>query len=562
MDRAQFDEIIKRLRRQNSDDGEIEAKACEEDLSKSIWETVSAFANTKGGMIILGLSEEDGFKPVEGFDVKRMRDKFVSFCSTTDPTNSKVEPVPHYEIQRMEYEDHQLLTIEIGELPVDLKPCYVKSKGISNGSYKRVDDRDELLSSVEIYELRNAMVQSSADSELVQDATIADLNPDMVGLLLDSMRNSKALRGVENTQRGLSRLNVVNRDGGVKLAGLLSLGNYPQQFFPKLIIDVTAHPGTQKSDPNGPRFLDRVLCEGYLGEVIEDAINATMKNLKTLSFINGTTRTEEPEIPIDVIREAIVNAVVHREYGFTFKGQSVSVDIFSDRVEITSPGGLWGGKTIRNLDDGQSRCRNQVLMNLLSKIPDPNNQGAYSEGQGSGIALMKRGMKARALGDPEFYARMDSFTVVLPRGGAEFLDDDWIKEKVGADLTPRERSILAVLKRKNSMHPYDIHNELGIDSYEAEADLEYFSMMGVVEETKDGYSLITRDAASKTYGNDILSFLSTKTPIGIKEIQERTQMNINTLRAHMARYVKEGKVIATAPPTSKARKYLLAERPK
>ncbi len=561
MDNLDFEDIIQRLRHQGSDDGEVEAKACSEDLSKDIWETVSAFANTSGGIIILGLSESNNFTPVESFDPNRIIDQFVSACSKGLPNESKVYPVPDYEIQRMEYEGHQLLAIRIEELAPESKPCYVKSKGINTGSYKRVDDRDDRLSSTEIYEMRNSMIPSKADREAIEGSSLDDLNQEMVDLLMERQRNSKALRGVDSTEQGLYRLSVLTKNGEATLSGLLSMGNYPQQYFPKLFIDVTAHPGTQKSDPDGPRFLDRVLCEGFLGEAIEEAINATLKNLRTYSYVNGTTRMEEPEIPIEVIREAIVNAVVHREYGSVFKGQAISVDIYSDRVEITSPGGLWGGKTIRNLDDGQSRCRNETLMNLLSKSPSINGQGPYSEGQGSGIALMKRDMKSRALNEPVFCPRFDSFTVILLRGGAELEENiEWFKSEFESDLSFRSRSILAVLRRRDSVNAYDIHKELGIDSYDAKSELDYLLMKGIVKQVgSDEYVLAPReDNKEVVVTRDILGFLSIEDPIGIWELQKKSNMKIGTLRARMAKYVKEGKVIATAPPTDRNRKYLLA----
>ncbi|MBK9102948.1 MAG: hypothetical protein IPM90_16120 [Austwickia sp.] len=69
----------------------------------------------------------------------------------------------------------------------------------------------------------------------------------------------------------------------------------------------------------------------------------------------------------EVLREAIANAVVHREYHELFRGEPVTVDVYPDRVVVANPGGLWGGKTEENLDDGTSRCRNQTLMQLLSE---------------------------------------------------------------------------------------------------------------------------------------------------------------------------------------------------
>lgn len=554
--------VIERLRRQKSDDGRIEAKACEGGLSKSVWETVSAFANTHGGTLMLGLSEEDGFIPVESFDFNRVRDQFVSGASPSNPSEAKVHPIPSYDLQRIEYMGKPLMVIDIAELSQEQKPCYVKGRGISNGCFKRLDDRDERLSSTEIYELMNCMLPSKADREIVAEATLSDIDDELVDALLEKQKqkNSKALRKASTKEEALFRLNVLDSDHMVRLGGLLVLGNYPQQFFPKILIDVTAHPGVAKSSPNAPRFLDRVLCEGYLGEVVEDAIAAILKNIKTYSYINDTTRKDEPEIPIEVLREAIVNAVVHREYDQNFRGQSVSVDIFSDRVEVTSPGGLWGGKTLANLDDGQSRCRNETLMKLLSIMPYPHGQGTYSEGQGSGINMMINEMKTRALGKPEFQARFDSFTVTLSRGGAELSQvNEWIEREYGEDLPRIERSILAVLRRDKEMDVYDLHKALGIDSYELKASLDYLEMIGILREAGfDRYALIEKDDSFKqlsTY-DELLSILSYERPMGIRDLEELTGKKTSTLRAQLSKLVAQNLVQPTAPPTSRNRKYL------
>ena len=551
---------IERLQRQKSDDGLIEAKSCADNLSKGVWETVSAFANTHGGTLILGLSETDGFIPVDSFDLNRVRDQFVSGASPSNPSEAKVNPVPSYGLQRIEYLGKPLLVIDIAELPQEQKPCYVKGRGIPNGCFKRVNDRDERLSSAEIYELMNSMLPSKADREIVAEATFNDLNNELVDALLDEQKNSKALRKVSTKEEALFRLNVLDSDHSVRLAGLLVLGNYPQQFFPKILIDVTAHPGVTKSYPNAPRFLDRVLCEGYLGEVIEDAIAAILKNIKTYSYVSDTTRRDEPEIPVEVLREAIVNAVVHREYSQGFQGQSVSVDIFSDRVEITSPGGLWGGKTLENLDDGQSRCRNETLMKLLSIMPYPHSQGAYSEGQGSGINMMINEMKTRALGKPGFQARIDSFTVTLSRGGAELSQiNEWIEGECIEDLSRRERSILAVLKRNKEIDVYDLHKALGIDSYEIKASLDYLEMIGILKETGlNRYALIEKNGSARHLNayDELLDVLSYETPMGIHDLEELTGKKTSTLRAQLAKLVAQGLVQPTAPPTSRNRKYI------
>ena len=91
------------------------------------------------------------------------------------------------------------------------------------------------------------------------------------------------------------------------------------------------------------RFMDRTICEGTLGEMISDAVAAVAKNLRRTSMIKGVSRVDSLEIPEEVLREAIANAVIHREYGDQFCGQSIAVDVFDDRIEVTNPGGTFYG---------------------------------------------------------------------------------------------------------------------------------------------------------------------------------------------------------------------------
>ncbi|WP_226839119.1 ATP-binding protein [Bifidobacterium subtile] len=112
-----------------------------------------------------------------------------------------------------------------------------------------------------------------------------------------------------------------------------------------------------KSGAGMVRFLDRVLCDGNMPEAIEQAVEATAKNLRTPTLVSGAGAKTDTEIPREVLREVIANAVIHREYGDFFLGESVSVDIYPDRVEVSSPGGLWGGVTPDTIGNGESRCQ-------------------------------------------------------------------------------------------------------------------------------------------------------------------------------------------------------------
>jgi ATP-dependent DNA helicase RecG len=270
------------------------------------------------------------------------------------------------------------------------------------------DDADVVLS---------ANVVNASDRTPVPGATQADLDDAACTLAFARAQQlmPRALRGAESDRTRLERLNFLDAQGRVTKAGLLAAGVYPQQFFPKLCVDVAVHPGTAKGTGGARRFLDRRVCEGTVGEMIDEAVAAVARNLRRASFVRGVGRTDELEIPEEVLREAVANAVMHREYNERFDGEAVAVDVFDDRVEVTNPGGLWGGKSRQSLADGRSCCRNATLMRLVSIVPLPDGAGSPAEGNGTGIPLMLSAMEERGLRPPAFRPSIDHFKVVLYR---------------------------------------------------------------------------------------------------------------------------------------------------
>lgn len=563
---VELDEVVQRLRLQGTDDALYEAKACSKGLSKDIWETVSAFGNTRGGTLLLGIEESNNFHLAAGFDANKVLDQFIEGIGSGGKTGHKVENPPRFSIDRIDFEGGQILAIELAEVDDKVKPCFVIARGIAGGAFKRIDDKDIRLSASEVYELQHLLEVSLADREGVEQASLSDLDSEAVEALIASekAKSSKALRGTASREDACRRLGVLNCEGQVTLAGLLSLGVYPQQFFPKLVIDVTAHPGTDKSSPGGPRFLDRVLCEGTIGELVDDGVRAVVKNLRTFSYVEGSGRRDELEIPVEVIREALANAVVHREYDNVFLGQSVSVDIFADRVEVLNPGGLWGGKTLETLADGQSRCRNDALMKLVSRIHIPNI-GSAAEGQGSGISLMINGMRSRALEAPQFDAGIDYFKVVLWRSGAELSDNrEWLKSMADAPISRTQEILLLEIRREGFCTIEKLHAQLGYDSDEIRKNLRELVARGLLAESpRDTFSL---EMSGKTEGNlstrdVILQVLQDSgDEVAIREIAARSGKKMATLRAHMNQLVADGLVEPTASLTSRNRKYRLKDK--
>lgn len=582
MNSEQLRATVARLRAAGTDDAWVEVKRSGPKLSSDVWETVSAFANTAGGTIILGLSEVDGFVPAKVFDLQANLDAFVMGVGDGGIDNCKLENPPRYTLERHEFEGKSLLVIDVAENEIGSKPCFIRKLGMVSGSYKRVDDKDLRLSPTELYEMQNILKPSIDDREVVPGATPDDLNDDVVDQIIAMARmlNSKAVRGTSDRASIMRRLNITDGGDGVLMAGLLVAGDYPQMFFPKLVVDVATYPDTAKSAPGKPRFIDRRICEGSLSEVMADAMAAIERNLRTYSIVDGVGRHDEQEIPRDVLREAVANALVHREYNAAFTGQAVSVEIYPDRVVIKSPGGLWGGKTIDNLADGDSICRNATLMKLMRFVSLPGEVGSPAEGNGTGIELMLREMASKSLPAPEFDARIDSFSVTLGRHGTEIAEfQSWLAHIGCAELPQIERATLLTVKRSGPKTVRELHEQLSCDSDDVRAALVNLVQRGLLCLDKDGsYALFKGDLRSHLPGVNhagvavaenivnnsdgsprqvLIELLGRHDSLSAREMSAMTGRQISNIRYHLNRLIADGVVEPTAEATSVHRRYVL-----
>lgn len=564
-------QAIERLRSQHNDDADYEAKSCAMTLSKSVWESVSAFANTDGGTLLLGVDENKNFTVPPQFDADKTINQFVNGMGDGSKDGAKVVSPPPYSIHRDTLDGAQMVSVQVHENDAAHKPCYVKTKSVSTGSYKRQDDKDILLSPTELFEMQNVYEPSEADRTPITDADRGDLDDATVAAIIDAHRDTKALRGAHSEMQQLERLNILDKKGHVRLAGVLIAGAYPQQFFPRLYVDVAVHPGINKSQDGEVRFLDRVQCDGRLQEMVDDAVKAVLRNLRTYSLIEGTGRRDVPEIPTTVLREAIANAVVHREYDALFRNDPVNIDIYSNRVEISSPGGLWGGKTLQNLANGVSRCRNATLMQLLQKTPliRGDNDGSAVEGQGSGIQFMINRMKELSLAQPDFQPTFDRFRVILYRGGAELaMNQQWVRSHVGHDLPGRESSVLHTVRALGRASVHDIRDRLGYDSDDIRAMLATLVEAGLIRQVStDVYEPLetptiantgdvpTPPAAALSSRQAIIDAIPTSGTISARDIAESTGKSLPTVRRILHELVDDGTITAIGKKQSRLRTY-------
>lgn len=160
----------------------------------------------------------------------------------------------------------------------------------------------------------------------------------------------------------------VTKDGVVTLAAALLFSPYPHAYFPQLSIIATHVPGTEMGmlDEQGQRFIDSKRLEGTLPEMLEQAVAFVRNNMQVSTRIDpGTGRCiGRPEYPLDAVRETILNAL-HRDYNIHTEGMPIQLTMYSDRLEVINPGGLYGHFTVDQLGKMQPDARNPVLVTAM-----------------------------------------------------------------------------------------------------------------------------------------------------------------------------------------------------
>lgn len=336
----QLDGALERLRLVRTDLRTVEVKAAAGGLPRSIAESVSAFANTEGGLIVLGLAEGEGFAVVE-IDAAKIAADLASACA------DQLDPPIRPDIEIATVEDKPVVVAWVPELPAARKPCFIKTRGIDRGSYTRTHDGDRQLTTYEVHILTASRGQPNDDRAPVPGATVADLDPHLVVALLRRLRATRgAVFASAEDEDVLRMMGVTVRQGEetlVTLAGLLALGRFPQQFFPQLDVTFVALPSAD-GEPlaDGTRFLDNQSIDGPIPLMVAETLAVLRRNMKRRSLIVGLGREDRWEYPEEAVREVVANALMHRDYHALAHGAQVRVALYPDRLEVSSPGGLHG----------------------------------------------------------------------------------------------------------------------------------------------------------------------------------------------------------------------------
>ncbi|MCK9896460.1 ATP-binding protein [Frankia sp. AgB32] len=482
---SEVDEAVARIRRARTDLQSIEAKAAGSGLPKSVMETVSAFANARGGLLILGLDEARGFTPVE-IDPAKLASDLASACA------DQLEPPIRPEIDIAEVDGQPIVVARVEEMSADRKPCHVKARGQERGSYLRTHDGDRLLSFYEVHVLVASRGQPRDDGLPVLAATPADLDSDLVAALVRRMRATRGpLFTSVSDDEMLRMLRVlIDTDDGVRpsLAGLLALGRYPQSFFPQLDITFVAYP-TVTGEPlrDGTRFLDNQSIDGSVPIMVATALAAARRNMTRRSVIVGMGRLDHWEYPEEAVREVVANALMHRDYHPLAQGTQVRVELYPDRLVVANPGGLHGPVNREDLlAEHISSSRNSLLAKLLEDVEFPGTGRTVCENRGSGLLAMAAALRAGGIEPPELIDSIREFRVVFHNHS--LLDDEavaWLSTIDTAALSDQQRLGLAFLHRNATITNQQYRSLTGCDSVTASKDLSSMATTGLLEKARD-----------------------------------------------------------------------------
>ena len=520
-------ELVAAVRQGEFEDETIEVKRAQKGLPHHLYETLSAFANRpEGGIILLGLDEGHGFQLTGIENVQGVLTELTDMAG-------KMMPPLNLAIVVVDIEEKSLIVAEVPECDYQQKPCFYAPTGMNLGAFLRVGNQSRRMTPYEIFSFVVGRGQPIFDHALVQSANLKDLDPDLVNHYLDRLERSRAniwnrLRLSEkDLVERLITLNIVGRDGEhirPTLAGLLVFGQWPQKFYPSLMISFVRYFGTDSSikGTRGERFLDNAQFEGPLTEMVDQAVNRCIANMKQATLIEGVLHRMIPEYPEEAVREAIVNAVVHRDYSPYVLGSQVRIEMYEDRLEIISPGGLFGLVNEINLETAQS-ARNQLLIHLLTEI-------GLVENRGSGIRAMVAAMREAHLEPPEFKDLRNYFRVSF--SNQTLLDREtitWLNQYATFPLNARQRTALAYLRRHDQMTNNDYCRLNSVDSVIATRDLRGLVDAGLVamHGTRRWayYNLMSEQQVSQKSLDE--STLNPRQQAAMAYLREHGQINVN-----------------------------------
>jgi ATP-dependent DNA helicase RecG len=401
---AELDDTIADLNRFRTDHQWVEAKRARGDIPNTLWQSLSAFANSEtGGLVLLGVAEEKGQFAIVGVeDAARTLSKLQSFCGLADP------PLRPF-IATIHHPDGVVVAAHIAPVPPNRRPCHFPSKGsVHETSYVRVGDGDMPMTRGEVEALLSAV---SGEDYSCRPAEKVTLNQGAVKAFISAVQPERDDKNTPDTV--LRRWGVVTAEGSPTLAGALALGDAPHFSLPSARLACRRLP--RATDPSGTRHVGTHV-EGTIGENVEGALGWLSQALGAAQVVRQGAVYDEPDYPLEAFRELVANALVHRSLAPGQESVPGSIAVSDRVVVISNPGGLSPGVELRKLGlERASSPRNYTLVRLCERLRTPSG-ARIMESQSSGIAAADAACNRANVAPPLFTVTPTTFTAFALRG--------------------------------------------------------------------------------------------------------------------------------------------------
>ena len=430
-------EKLKKIQKMKCESQTLELKTAKDGCPKRLYDTLSSFSNQDdGGTIIFGIDEKKDYKETGVYDAQDIQKKINEQCLQMQPV---VRPL----LTVIEKDGKFFVSAEIPGIDITERPCYYQGRGRLKGAYTRIGDSDEPMTEYEVYSYEAYRKKYQDDIREVSRVTMASLDQTLLDEYINQLKKGKPrLAAVEN--QAIYELMSIKRNNEVTLSATMMFSPYPQAYFPQLCIVAVVVPGNEMGETGeaGERFLDNQRIEGNIPDMLSEALQFVKRNMRVKSIIDVETgkREDRTDYPIMAVREAVINALVHRDYSIHTEGMPIQIIMYDDRLEIHNPGGIYGRIRIDQLGKVQPDTRNPVLASELEVL-------GITENRYSGIPTIRREMKKYNLKEPEFSDERGSFIVkfykMAVKNEIETMEDNEIQNLLLFCKTPRTRKEIA-----------------------------------------------------------------------------------------------------------------------
>ena len=423
----ELEKLAIRVTIQKAESQTIELKSAHQGCPTRLYDSLSSFSNqNEGGVILFGIDEKDDFSIKGVYDAQDLQKKVAEQCKQMEPPVRALFTV-------CDIDGKKIVSAEIPGVDVDLRPVFYKGVGRIKGSYIRVGESDEPMSEYEIYSYEAFRKRIRDELRTVDDEKFSLINNERISHYLNEVKKEKDNLAKSVSDDDILELMGITKGGKPTLAGLMCFSIYPQAYYPQLCITAVALPGTEQgiSGINDERFIDNKRITGSIPEMLDSAVEFVRRNSRNITRIDSNgRRIDKPEYPVKAVREAILNALVHRDYSSYTENIPVRIEMYRDRLEIINSGGLYGNISINELGQVRPDTRNPALANILEVLH-------YTENRYSGIPTIMNEFASNNFPMPVFSVKHGDFKVVMRN---IFYSDNISIEEAVIDFCSKPRS--------------------------------------------------------------------------------------------------------------------------